>query len=49
MPTPVISISIRFPADIREYMTVAARDAHISLNAWVVQAVENKLRRKAKT
>ena len=48
MPTPVISISIRFPADQHPDMIGAARDADISLNAWVVKVVANELKRKAK-
>ena len=49
MPTPVIPISIRFPADQYERFAAIAHDAQISVNAWVVKAVENELKRKAKT
>ena len=49
MPTPVIPITIRFPANMYPDMIGAARGADISTNAWVVQAVAEKLSGLAET
>lgn len=48
MPAPEIPFSSRFPVDLHERMTEAAQKADIAKNTWIMQAVEEKLKREAK-